>query len=194
MEFRRLLEMPAIYDLKTAAASMGRNSVGRYLERAARVPAGGLVLDVACGTGRHARVFGGCYCGVDENVRYICYAARRRCGMFGAMNALNMGFPDSCFSLVFSVGLLHHLPDEQAVAAVREMCRVAGHDGKVLIIEGVLARGMNLLGAGLFRLDRGGYVRSVEALGNLLAPEGFHMETENLPGSFPYRRAVFSNR
>jgi ubiquinone/menaquinone biosynthesis C-methylase UbiE len=199
----RLLESPVLYNLKSAVFSMGRESVLNYLRRSVELPAGGRVLDAGCGTGRHARVFDASFWGIDGNAKYIDYARRHRRGVFSVMDATNLAFPGAFFDLVFCVGLLHHLSDPQARAAVREMRRVTRDSGRVLVIEGVFPSVTNFLGYLLFKCDRGRHTRTLAALKDLLAQEGFHLHAvcrgltncaENIPRSFPYRRAVFSNR
>jgi ubiquinone/menaquinone biosynthesis C-methylase UbiE len=110
------------------------------------------------------------------------------------MDAANLAFPRAFFDLVFCVGLLHHLSDPQARAAVREMRRVTRDSGRVLVIEGVFPSVANFAGYLLFKCDRGRHTRTLAALKDLLAQEGYHLHAENVPRSFPYRRAVFSNR
>jgi ubiquinone/menaquinone biosynthesis C-methylase UbiE len=191
MGLHDILEYPAVYELKTAVLSLGRRSVCKYLGTLALRP-GSRVLDVACGTGRHADLFPGSVWGIDENARYIAYARKHYRGRFLVMDARHLGFGDGQFDLVFCVGLCHHLPDTSVRAVVSEMKRVARPGGRVLIIEGVRPRGGNVVGRFLFAMDRGRNTRTLHDLAALLAPEEFAVRTENIPGSFPYCRAVLA--
>jgi len=189
-----LLNSPVIYRLKTRILSFGRESVCDYLSGRTDLPLDGRVLDVACGTGSHARVFPGTFCGVDLNRDYLDYARKRSRGTYALVDAARLSFPDESYDLVYSVGLCHHLPDRQVEATAREMKRVTTKGGQTLIIDGVLPPKTNPIGHVLFRLDRGEHVRPLEALQDLLTGEGFELILANIPGSFPYRRAVFSHR
>jgi ubiquinone/menaquinone biosynthesis C-methylase UbiE len=192
MDPRILLDTPALYNLKSAAISLGRNSVGRYLRDAVQIPKGGRVLDVGCGPGRHARTFDALYFGVDSNPEYIAYAKKHRAGTFCVMDASRLAFPDSYFDLVFCVGLLHHLPDDVARTSAREMRRVLKKDGTAYIIEAVSPDSRNIIGSFLFKHDRGAYLRNLQTLKDLLSKEGFEIDNANLPGSAPYVRAAFA--
>jgi ubiquinone/menaquinone biosynthesis C-methylase UbiE len=187
-----LLDSPAVYKLKTKLLSLGRASVREYLARRIRVASGDVVLDVACGPGRHVDAFPCLVAGVDRTPAYLRYAARQSRNAFFAMDATALAFPDGNFDFVFAVGLFHHIADDQVRAAAREMKRVTKPGGQALIIDAVLPSRSNVLGYLLFRLDRGLHTRSLDALAALLNPEGFVVETRNIPASFPYQRAAFA--
>ncbi|HIJ65647.1 MAG TPA: class I SAM-dependent methyltransferase [Candidatus Hydrogenedentes bacterium] len=85
---------------------------------------------MGCGAGRHADVFPGQFFGVDRNIQYVHYAKTHCRGRFLIMDAAHLAFRDNCFDLVFSVGVFHHLADEQAHAAASEMRRVTKTRGR----------------------------------------------------------------
>lgn len=187
-----LLQYPVIYDWKTRMLSFGRQSVLRYLAERAHSLAGRTILDVGCGTGRHADAFPERFCGIDYNSRYVRHAAKRHRGMFAVMDATRMAFVGEAFDLVFSAGLCHHLSDRHVRNVAAEMKRVTKNGGEALIIDGVRPRMTNLLGYLLSKMDRGKYPRTLNELVALLTPEEFRLTTESIKGSFPYRRAVFA--
>lgn len=172
------------------------------------------ILDVGCGTGHHAKLFHGFFCGIDSNASYVRHAARRHHNRFEhnptpsvapeapaatpntrhflVMDAKRLAFAGDNFDVVFCAGLFHHLSDEDARTAAREMLRAAKPGGQIWIIDGVFPRKANLLGYILFALDRGRRLRQFDALARLAAAEGFEPITKNIKGSFPYRRAVFA--
>ena len=80
-------------------------------------------------------------------------------------SATALPFADGSFDTVWSSGLLHHLPDEAARAAVREMRRVTRAEGLTIIFDGVLPHhGWTRPIAWLIRrLDRGSWMRREEA-------------------------------
>jgi len=95
-------------------------------------------------------------------------------------SADHLPFADGAFATVWSVGLLHHLEDHQARAAVREMVRVAGN-GDVVIVDAVLPRRVwtRPLAYAVRRLDRGRHVRSQLAHEALL-PDRTRWTTERI--------------
>ncbi|HNR29829.1 MAG TPA: class I SAM-dependent methyltransferase [Candidatus Hydrogenedentes bacterium] len=188
-----LLEEPLVYRLKTRLLSFGRRNVRDFLREFPSPPGHERVLDVGCGIGGHADAFATAtlYVGIDENAGYVKYASARHGRRFVAMNATRIAFADGTFDLVFAAGLFHHLSDDQARAAAREMTRVTKETGATLIIDAVLPVLWNVPGRLLCRLDRGRHVRTVASLAALLANDGFQLHLGNIQGSFPYQRAVF---
>ena len=185
------LRSPWLYNLKGVVLSLGRRSVCGYLAEALGATADSMVLDVGCGTGRHAEAVAGRVAGVDANPAYIAYANRVHRGVFFVGDATRLGLADGVFDVVFCVGLCHHLSDAQVQDAVGEMRRVTKAGGRTWVIDGVYPQKTNPLGYALFRLDRGAHTRRLEELEALLGPEGLRLVVANIPGSFPYQRAVF---
>jgi SAM-dependent methyltransferase len=120
----------------------------KWAERlAASVPIGpgGSVLDVACGTGVVARLLAervgpnGRVVGLDLNDAMLAVARRLRPDLrWERGDAGALPFDDGSFDLVVSQGALMFFGDR--VAALREMGRVAGADGRVAVqVPGRLA-------------------------------------------------------
>lgn len=121
--------------------------LGRMLEGVRRtvlalVPPGpGMtVVDVGCGSGEMLARYaaGGCrVAGVDVSPAMLA-EARRRLGP-GALLALGeataLPFPSGGAGLVLATMLIHGLPADARVAALREMARVAGEGGRVLVAD-----------------------------------------------------------
>ncbi len=103
--------------------------VGALLERHA--PPGGLgrVLDVPCGAGRlRAALEQRCatYVGLDASVEMLAVARGARTGALLRGDALRLPFADRSFDAVVCVRLLHHVRDEDTLAAIaRELARVS---------------------------------------------------------------------
>ena len=116
----------------------------RFLQKAfakaasARVEETISFLDVGCGTGSlieavaNRRAVAGY--GVDFSQGMLLIARdKRRCAVVRA-SAMQLPFPDGTFDETFSIALLHHLIQPDAVrAAVREMVRVTRPGGLVVI-------------------------------------------------------------
>ena len=86
----------------------------------------GRTLDVGCGPASWLSRVGIRPVGLDLNVDYLkrlALADQQAVG--GSADALP--FVDGSFDCATSIGVLHHLPDEIAAAALREMVRVVRH-------------------------------------------------------------------
>jgi ubiquinone/menaquinone biosynthesis C-methylase UbiE len=107
---------------------------------------GDRVLDVGCGTGRLAMVFGdrvdpgGSVDGIDaaaEMIKRATARARKR-GIpvtFQVARAQQLPFPDATFDAVACILALHHVADDDQLTAVQEMYRVLKPGGRLLIAE-----------------------------------------------------------
>jgi ubiquinone/menaquinone biosynthesis C-methylase UbiE len=93
------------------------------------------VLEVGVGTGTDLLSFargGAVVTGIDLTPRSI-EIARKRFQVYGYDADLSIGdgeqlsFPDNCFDLVYSFGVLHHTPNtESAIAEIRRVLRPGG--------------------------------------------------------------------
>jgi ubiquinone/menaquinone biosynthesis C-methylase UbiE len=100
----------------------------------------GDVLEVGCGVGTDGAQFakaGARYVGVDQTDVAVELARRRfeidgLAGTFEVADATRLPFPDQQFDLVFSHGVIHHIPDTDA--AVREFFRVLRPGGVALVM------------------------------------------------------------
>ena len=116
----------------------------------AGVQPGQRVLDVGCGTGYLARLLAqavgpqGLVVGVDPSPEMITYASRkagrvRNC-QFQVGSAESLDFPAEHFDVVVSSLVMHHLPEDLRVPALREMRRVLRPGGKLLVADAQLPR------------------------------------------------------
>jgi demethylmenaquinone methyltransferase/2-methoxy-6-polyprenyl-1,4-benzoquinol methylase len=99
------------------------------------------ILDAACGTGNQSIAFaeaGFSVVGIDLSPDMLRLATKKGkdydikfiCG-----DATNINFPDSSFD-VSSVSFgLHDMPQEVALAALREMIRVTKSNGQIIIVD-----------------------------------------------------------
>jgi ubiquinone/menaquinone biosynthesis C-methylase UbiE len=101
------------------------------------------VLDVGCGTGylagRVAKAVtpGGTVVGVDPSEPMIAYARRKAppgCE-FRVGGAEAIPAPDGSFDLVVTSFAIHHIPADKRAAAFREMHRVLGPGGRLLVAD-----------------------------------------------------------
>jgi SAM-dependent methyltransferase len=129
----------------------------------------GRALDVGCGAWSCLSLAGMAPFGVDISADCV-----RVFGRGVVASAMALPFADGCFDSVWSFGLLHHLPDNDALAAIREMRRVTRAGGRTAVFDGVLPRrGWRRPLAWLIRrLDRGHWMRRQEALDAVLDSAG----------------------
>lgn len=142
------------------------------------------VLDVGVGTRSLLHALGCRAIGLDLAPRAL-QAFRSGGGTAVAGNAVALPFPDGAFDAVASIGLLHHLPDDAARAALTELVRVAGAHGRVALFDAVLPEPAwrRPFAWAIRRADRGRYVRRAAGLRALL-PEPARWRTRR----FTYAR------
>jgi len=166
---------PWLYRLtqRVAAPGADRNlsrEIGRLLQE---LPPPGRCLDVGCGPDSILRRLGLNPVGIDLcHARVLAFA--RANGLAAQAEATALPFADGIFDSVWSFGLLHHLPDEAARSAIKEMRRVTHPGGFIVVVDGVLPSSvLRRPFAALIRgLDRGGWMRTQESLETLLTSGG----------------------
>ena len=136
---------------------------------ACRIHPDGRSLDVGCGGWSCLSAVGMSPYGVD-----ISFERMRAFGPGVVATAILLPFADGSFDSVWSFGLLHHLPDHDARAAIREMRRVTRPGGRTVVFDGVLPRHSwrRPLAWVIRRLDHGHWMRRQEALDALLESAG----------------------
>ncbi|MFH1997675.1 MAG: class I SAM-dependent methyltransferase [Patescibacteria group bacterium] len=191
MNLYKFLEKPKIYNFFEKILSLGNKSCKKCLLELIKSKDTDLLLDVGCGTGKYAESLPGEYYGIDVNKDYIDYAKKNYKGNFSVMDATDLRFSDNKFNSVFIISILHHMSDEDVVAALSEMERVCKKNGRIVIVEAVYPSKLNFIGYVLFKLDRGKYTRTMGCLRNLLEKKSFNLLYDNIRGSFPYKFGVF---
>jgi SAM-dependent methyltransferase len=156
----RLLELPFVYrawqapfvsaKLKPFLAEIRSRQVGR-------------VLDVGCGPGTNAQVFGGAdYVGIDINPDYIRKASSRYPGRWVVGDVTDDRiFPNEQFDCVFANSLLHHLDDRSVRDLLGRMARLTASGGRVHVLDLVLPANASA-GRLLARMDRGRFARPID--------------------------------
>jgi SAM-dependent methyltransferase len=124
-------------------------------------PEPGLRLDVGCGPNSQLIEAGFAAVGVD---------LRPEWGL--AASATQLPFAGGVFQSVWSFGLLHHLSDASAYAALDEMFRVTRPGGFIVVFDAVLPEDWRPVASFVRWLDRGPYIRRQAALEALLRLHG----------------------
>lgn len=192
MILHKILENPTVYNLCQKALSiiaLGNKGMANFMR--SEFAGAKTVLEVGCGTGRFANIFGQRYTGVDYNGAYIKHAQNKfPAAKFYVSDSSSLAFMGKKFDTVFSICTFHHLSNEQVVNTIIEMEKVANNS--VYVIDPVYPPAWNILGYILFKMDRGFYRRTFNKMRNLLEPMGYQVRQESLPNSFPYKICVFN--
>ncbi len=123
-------------------------------------PPGRRVLDVGCGPVSFLPRIGIRPVGLDLTYSYMqAYAMAGPCVV---ASADRIPFASGSFDSVWTIGMLHHVPDAVATDTVAEMVRVCRPGGLVVVFDSVMPRHAftRPVAYALRRLDRGRFVRT----------------------------------
>lgn len=167
----KILDHPRGYKVAQYLFAPGyRKSSVRNLETLLQnLPPARLLLDVGCGPESRLSAVSLQPIGVDRSRNYM-REYRRKNRRAVVSPAETLPFPSQSFDGVWSFGLLHHLTNCSAAAAISEMTRVCKSGGYVIIYDAVLPRSIlcRPVARVIRRLDRGKYVRRQEEIELLL--------------------------
>jgi SAM-dependent methyltransferase len=171
----KLLGNPWIYkfSLNILAPGYRKNFRHRIKTVIDSFPSAKSYLDVGCGPQSWISDLGVNLVGVDISMAYvISQTSTGNLGVTGSADLLP--FRDESFDAVWSVGLLHHLPDSIFQMACSEMRRVCMSGGYVAILDAVPPRSVwaRPIPALLRKTDRGRFVRDQKRFEHLLSGTG----------------------
>jgi SAM-dependent methyltransferase len=158
----RVLEIPPVYRAAQHVLAPGMDRIVTELlsRTVSQFPTPATILDVGCGPSSWLWKFGMKPVGLD-----LCHAYTKKFRDAGNLSvtgsAALLPFPSESFELVFSYGLLHHLPEALARETVGEIIRVTRASGHVVIFDPMLPKvawrrpHAWVLG----KLDRGKFIR-----------------------------------
>ncbi|MBI3298601.1 MAG: class I SAM-dependent methyltransferase [Elusimicrobia bacterium] len=174
--FYDFLSVPAVFRaMQTLVAPGAEQDILRHLEGIlSGLPKAGRILDVGCGPDSWLWKVGLDPVGVDLDTRYVDAFNELRPSRAVVGSAEQLPFPDHSFDAVWSFGLLHHVPENVAAQAVREMVRVCAPGGAVVVFDAVLPEpAWKRPAAWAIRsLDRGEFMRSQAQLEALFPDRG----------------------
>ncbi|XP_068703168.1 probable tRNA methyltransferase 9B [Montipora foliosa] len=98
------------------------------------LPAGSLIADVGCGTGKYLGLaLESFVVGSDSCVEFTEIAAQRGHNVVACDNQ-SLPFRDGCFDAIISVGVIHHFASEKRrVKALEELYRILRPGGRMLV-------------------------------------------------------------
>lgn len=132
------------------------------------------ILDAGCGFGYLANRFGDIYyTGVDLDAERIRRGQLRhgddKRKRFIAADICQTGLPSKSFDRTMAYGLLHHLPDDQALRCIKEMLRLTRKN--IVFFDSVYTK-YHLPNNLLCKLDQGKFVRREEGYLSLARQAG----------------------
>jgi SAM-dependent methyltransferase len=194
----RLLENSKIYNLSQWFFGLGTPKLLPKVFEYAFSESKGLMLDVGCGPVLTTPPINGQTVGLDYNLDYLRNYPSIKATAFSQDQSSSqtyfkvvgsadvLPFKQETFDECRSAGLLHHLPNDCAIAAIKEMFRCAKKNGKVIIIDNVWPKNSFLRPfAWLIRkLDRGEWIRHEEEL--------IRMVNTAIAGQWQYKRFTYT--
>lgn len=131
------------------------------------------ILDIGCGTAKILNFLDGVnYIGIDHNREYI-EQNRKNFGNRGHFvwidtNDTKFDEFENC-DVVLILGVLHHLNDHEVHKVLSGACKVLQPEGRLVIVEPLIAKGQHPIARLLAELDRGRFVRSSEEYRELIS-------------------------
>lgn len=168
----KLLEIPAVYKISQWLLAPGAHAA---LNREIKdlfdsLPAAKKILDVGCGPESWLWAVEAKPLGLDYSGEYIKDFQKRSEAPGVVASSATIPFRSESFDSVWSLGLLHHLTNQETKKTINEMARVLKPGGHMVVFDGVypqiaLLRPIAWL---LRKNDRGVYMRRQEELETLL--------------------------
>ncbi|NTV63014.1 MAG: methyltransferase domain-containing protein [Oscillochloris sp.] len=175
----QLSAMPRIWNLLRWIVEAGFQGERLVIARELRPWAGDArrFLDFGCGTGEFADAFPAeRYVGVDLSRTYLRFAGSHRPGSYMASSGDGLALSAASFDAALVLGVLHHLSDAVAAAAMSDLHRALRPGAIALVMEDIPPPDpWNIAGHLMHWLDRGGYIRS-EAEYRTIFGAGFTIE------------------
>ena len=194
-----LLSHPALYIAvqRLIGATRARRLI---IENEIAPGPGWRVLDIGCGPGYLAPLFGGAsYVGVDTCDAYIRYAKAHYAawGTFHCFEITDETIRQfQNYDVVMLFGVLHHLDDPDAVALLTRLRLALKPGGKMITLDGYFSSDMSPWRRYILRSDRGKFVREEPAYRRLALSAFNQVDTQRFDHLFyiPYNLLVMSCR
>lgn len=166
-----VLDRPFLYRLTQHVFAPGaeRFLVQEIQQATKELPMSGVILDIGCGPSSWLTRLGYNPVGLDICHQYST-AYHESGGAAITGSAMSLPCSDKTFNAVWSIGVLHHLPDDSAQLAIMEMMRVCRTGGFVVVLDAVVPVSPWLRPIAYFvrKLDRGAFVRNQRGVESLL--------------------------
>lgn len=141
----------------------GHQARTTFIEKYVRPKSTDAIFDIGCGTGELLDYLPQTkYVGFDVDENYIEHARSRYSerGSFICSSAENFSTDqDKQFDIAIASGLMHHLDDAEAIAAMKIARQVLKPGGRLITVDGCYVQGQSPLAKFLISRDRGKFVR-----------------------------------
>jgi cyclopropane fatty-acyl-phospholipid synthase-like methyltransferase len=166
---RKIFNNPLVYDLFQNAVG-ARKRRKKLISEYFQLKPGMKVLEIGCGPGVFSEHFGHdiYFTGIDLSKSYIDYAKKRyahkKNQQFICEDVNHFVLTSSAgFDLVYMVGLLHHLEDEECSKVFKTAYEALKPGGRLVCVEPVYTKEQSSIARYLISKDRGQNVRTVES-------------------------------
>lgn len=196
---KKLLTISPLYRLFQKA--LGGDNVGRWLAgNFWKLQGGETIVDIGCGSGFILEYMPADvnYYGVDISKNYIDAAEKkystRGTFLLGSVGDLlnNGNAPLKKADLVLCNGLLHHVPDDEAIEVLEQAKQFLRPKGRLVCLEATFLARQTRLSRRMVSMDRGQYVRSEQQWKDLIAKSFDSYSTSVVTGliRIPYTHIV----
>jgi len=162
----KILDNPRVYRATQITLAPGSvHILGGKIRKILRAyRPGNRILDVGCGPVSLLARNGIAPIGLDLTHSYM--QAYSMTGPCVVASGDHMPFASGSFDSVWTISMLHHVPDSVASAIVAEMVRVCRPGGLVVVLDSIMPRHAftRPVAYAIRRLDRGAFVRTEERL------------------------------
>lgn len=170
-----ILSFPRVFAFVNQAMR-GKKGILRYANEYVRAKDGDKVLDIGCGPGNALEYLPDVdYCGFDLDPTYIKVAKARyptRGKFYCKKVSLDAIKGEGIFDLIISVGVIHHLNDDEARQLFEMAYLLLKPGGRLVTHDGCYRPGQSWLERFFLDIDRGRHVRT-EAEYRKLVYSGF---------------------
>ncbi len=165
----RILEYQWIYRFLQLFLSFGSQIITRKIQKLIEhLPPAECILDIGCGPSSLLWKSDLHPIGLDISHAYtIAFRGHGDYAITGS--AVTLPFLERSFGGIWSIGLLHHLRDNEARQALEEMIRICCPGGYIIVFDAVLPKSgwRHPLPMLIRKMDRGRYMRSQEEVESL---------------------------
>lgn len=162
-KIKKSLQIPAVYDLHNwlfGAKKIRSIIVKNHIEEFK----GKKILDIGCGTANMLSYLGDSeYIGFDIHKPYIEYARRKygKKGKFFTQSVSETTLREyDNFDIVISIGILHHLNDEEAIKLFKIAEKSLKSGGRLITLDPCYTKNQSRLARWFISKDRGKAIRT----------------------------------
>jgi 2-polyprenyl-3-methyl-5-hydroxy-6-metoxy-1,4-benzoquinol methylase len=192
-----LMSFPTVYS-KVTLFLRGKKTTQEFINTYVKPKAGDKILDIGCGPGDALQFLPEVeYFGFDMDNGYI-ETAKNRYGSRGSFFCKKVSIDavegTECFDLVITMGVIHHLNDEEAKQLFELAFQLLKPGGRLVTYDGCYLPGQSRVEKFFLDIDRGKYVRTEQAYRQLIYRNFSHVTSDIRHDllMIPYATIVFT--